>query len=86
MCLAIPGKIVSITEDGPLTRRGLVDFEGLRKEIALAFVPHAEIGTYVLVHAGIAINTVDEAEAQRVFSYLREINELDLDPAVEPGP
>ena len=73
MCLAVPGKIISITGDEPLMRSGKVDFGGIVKEINLAFVPEAEIGDYVLAHAGVAINTIDEQEAARVFEYLGQI-------------
>lgn len=73
MCLAVPGKIISITGDEPLMRSGKVDFGGIVKEINLAFVPEAGIGDYVLAHAGVAINTIDEQEAARVFEYLEQI-------------
>ncbi|HEY6102265.1 MAG TPA: HypC/HybG/HupF family hydrogenase formation chaperone [bacterium] len=75
MCLAIPGRIVTITDDGPLTRRGKVDFAGIVREVNLAFVPEAEVGSYVIVHVGVALSVVDEHEAQRVFEYLKEIDE-----------
>ncbi|SHK32695.1 HypC/HybG/HupF family hydrogenase formation chaperone [Rhodothermus profundi] len=77
MCLAVPGKIVAILDNEPLTRRGKVDFGGIQKEINLTFVPEAREGDYVMVHVGIAISVVDEAEAHRVFEYLRQIDELD---------
>ena len=77
MCLAVPGKILAITDDNPLTRAGKVSFGGLVKEINLAFVPEAEVGQYVLVHAGFALNTIDEQEATVVFEYLREIGGLE---------
>ena len=84
MCLAIPGKIVEIRGDDPVTRTGTVDFGGVSKEINLSFVPEVKKGDYVLVHAGFALNTVDEAEAKKVFEYLREMEELgELE---EPGP
>jgi hydrogenase expression/formation protein HypC len=73
MCLAVPGKIIAITGDEPLMRSGKVDFGGIVKEINLAFVPEAGIGDYVLAHAGVAINTIDEQEAARVFEYLEQI-------------
>ncbi len=73
MCLAVPGKIISIAGDEPLMRSGKVDFGGIVKEINLAFVPEAVIGDYVLAHAGVAINTIDEQEAARVFEYLDQI-------------
>lgn len=77
MCLAVPGKVLEITDEGPLTRRGRVDFGGILKEVNLALVPEAEVGDYVMVHVGIAISVVDEAEAQRVFEYLRQMDELE---------
>jgi hydrogenase expression/formation protein HypC len=78
MCLAVPGKIVSIVEDGHLgLRRGKVDFAGIRKEVCLDYTPNAGIGDYVLVHVGFALATVDEKEAQRVFEALRELDQLD---------
>jgi len=76
MCLAVPGKVVSITEQDTLMRMGTVDFGGIRKEVNLSFVPEARVGDYVLVHVGFALNTIDEEEANRVFQYLDEIGEL----------
>jgi hydrogenase expression/formation protein HypC len=75
MCLAIPGRVVTIVDDGPLTRRGKVDFAGITREVNLAFVPEAGVGSYVIVHVGVALSVVDEREAQRVFEYLKEIDE-----------
>ena len=78
MCLAVPGKILSIdsgTEE--LMRFGKVNFGGIVKDVNLAYVPEAKIGDYVIVHVGFALNTVDEAEAEKVFEYLREIDGLD---------
>lgn len=78
MCLAIPGRIISIDNaDDPLMRAGKVDFGGVIKDINLAYTPEAQIDDYVLVHVGFAINTIDEDEAQEVFEYLRQIGELD---------
>jgi hydrogenase expression/formation protein HypC len=76
MCLAIPGKITSISGDDPLMRTGKVDFGGILKEVSLAYVPEATVGDYVIVHVGFALSRVDEAEAQQVFEYLREMQEL----------
>ena len=88
MCLAIPGRISSITSEAdPLSRMGKIDFGGVLKEASLAFVPEAGIGDYVIVHAGFAISQLDEAEANKVFEYLREMEELaDLDEAGAPLP
>jgi hydrogenase expression/formation protein HypC len=76
MCLAVPGKIITITDKNPTTRRGRVRFGDVVKEINLSFVPKAEIGEYVLVHVGFALATIQEEEAQRVFDYLEEMDEL----------
>ena len=76
MCLAVPGKILNITEDEPMTRMGRVSFGGIIKQVNLAYVPEAGIGDYVIVHVGFAISTLDEQEADRVFEYLRQMDEL----------
>lgn len=76
MCLAVPGRILSVSGDEPLLRVGRVDFGGVVKEINLACVPEAAVGDHVLVHVGFAITVIDEAEAARVFEHLREIGEL----------
>jgi hydrogenase expression/formation protein HypC len=76
MCLAVPGKIVSVGEGDPLARTGRVNFGGVVKVASLAFVPEAGVGDYVIVHAGFALSRVDEKEAQEVFEYLRQIDEL----------
>ena len=82
MCLAIPGKVTSISGDDPLMRTGKVDFGGILKEVSLAYVPEATVGDYVIVHVGFALSRVDEAEAQQVFAYLREMQELsELEPS-----
>ena len=77
MCLAIPGKVVSISgDDDPLTRMGRINFGGVVKEASLAYVPEVVIGDYVIVHVGFALSKVDEAEAQKVFEYLKQMGEL----------
>ncbi len=76
MCLAIPGKVTSISGDDPLMRSGKVDFGGVLKEVSLAYVPEVKVGDYVIVHVGFALSRVDEAEAKQVFEYLREMEEL----------
>ncbi len=88
MCLAIPGKIESVRNDGTLERMGQVTFGGVAKEVNLAFVPEAQVGDYVIVHVGVAISRLDEDEALKVFEYLQQMNELDewADSAPTPGP
>ena len=79
MCLAVPGKIISINESQEhlLARSGRIDFGGVFKEVSLAFVPEARVGDFVIVHVGVAISTLDEKEAHKVFEYLEEIGELE---------
>jgi hydrogenase expression/formation protein HypC len=80
MCLAVPGKILSISGDDTL-RTGVVSFGGAEKEANLAFVPEAQVGDFVLVHAGFAISVVDAAEAAQTLDYFRQIGELaELEP------
>ena len=81
MCLAIPGKIISIENSEEVTfKKAKVSFGGIIKEINLGLVPDAQVGEYVLVHVGVAISKVDEEEAKITLGYLQqmgEINELE---------
>ena len=77
MCLGVPGQIVEIVDEDPITRRGRVDFGGVVREVNLAFTPEAQVGDYVIVHVGFAISRIDPEEAKRVFAYLEEIGELE---------
>jgi hydrogenase expression/formation protein HypC len=87
MCLAVPGKIVSLSEGDPLLRTGKVSFGGVLKEVSLAYVPEAKVGDYVIVHVGFALSVVDEAEANQVFEYLKQMEDLsELDPGSPPAP
>ncbi len=76
MCLAIPGRIISISAGDGTGATALVDFGGVEREVSLACLPEAEIGQYVLVHVGIALEIVSDEEAQEVFCYLEKIGEL----------
>ena len=73
MCLSVPGKIISIAGDDPLTRSAKVSFGGTIKDVNLAYVPDAEIGDYVIVHVGFALNTIDSEEAEKVFKEIEQI-------------
>ena len=78
MCLAIPGKILSITDEiDEIFRYGKVSFGGIAKEVNLCMVPDAKIDDFVLVHVGVAISIIDEEEAQITFEYLKQIGEVD---------
>ena len=76
MCLAVPGRILSVAGEAPLGRVGRVDFGGIVKEVSLDFVPEARVDDYVLVHVGFALAVIDESEAVQVFELLREMGEL----------
>ena len=76
MCLAVPGKIVDVWEEQG-TRMATVDFDGIRKEICLAYLPDAELGDYAIVHVGFAISKVDEASARETLQMFRELGILD---------
>lgn len=78
MCLAVPGKIIGIGAQLDDTFRvGKVSFSGIVKEVNLAMVPEAKQGDFVMVHVGVAVSVVDEAEAALTFKYLQQIGELD---------
>ena len=72
MCLAIPMKIASLNED----RMATVDVLGVTREISLDLTPQAQVGDYVLVHAGFAIEVVDEQYAQETLDLIKECPEL----------
>lgn len=76
MCLAVPGQIVDIEGEDPLLRTGRVNFAGIVKRVNLSYTPEAKPGDYVLVHVGFALSTVDQEEAGKQLSYLREMGEL----------
>ena len=76
MCLAIPGKVERIIGNDPITRMGRINFGGVVKEASLAYVPEVNVGDYVIVHVGFALSKVDETEAQKVFEYLKRMDEL----------
>ena len=72
MCLAVPGKIISISNDDPLLRMGRVSFGRLIK-VNLAYVSEA-VDDYVIVHAGFALSIIDRYEAEQTLNYLRQID------------
>ena len=70
MCLAIPGRIIEISKDG---EHATVDYgDGTKRKINVSLV-NAKVGTYVLVHAGFAIQTVDPKEAEETLKLFREM-------------
>jgi hydrogenase expression/formation protein HypC len=65
-----------MSQDEDYLRTAQVSFGGVLKTVSLACVPEAHVGDYVLVHVGVAISTIDESEAHRVFDYLQAMDEL----------
>ena len=83
MCLGIPGKVVAIyPEHGILM--GKVDFGGVFKRICLEHTRDVELGQFVIVHVGFALHIIDEEEADQVFRFLKEMNQLDELQAEQP--
>jgi len=76
MCLAVPGKVLSVEGIDPAFRTGYVDFCGVRKTVNLAFTPEVAPGDFVLVHVGFALTKIDKEEAARTYQYLVEIGAL----------
>jgi hydrogenase expression/formation protein HypC len=75
MCLAIPGKVIDTYDQNGL-RMARVQFGGITREACLEYVPETQAGEYVLVHVGFAISKVDEAEAERTYQALKELDQL----------
>ncbi len=72
MCLGIPGKVVEIYEvDGTLMSK--VDFDGVVQEVCIATTPEAQLGQYVLVHAGFSLNVLSDIEASETLKILKEL-------------
>jgi hydrogenase expression/formation protein HypC len=83
MCLAIPGKVVSIDGSGPL-KMGKVNFGGIQKNICLEWLPDVEVGQYVIVHVGFAISAMDEEEAKKTLDMLRQMDSAAFDELGAP--
>lgn len=77
MCLAIPAKIISVSENNDaLQRMARVDFSGVIKDISLAYLPDAKVNDYVIVHAGLALSILDEDEARITLAAFAEMNNV----------
>ena len=74
MCLAIPGRVIEWLEQKPPFKSASVEFGGVRREVSMEFVTQAQIGDYVLVHAGIAISLIDADEAAQVLDALSALD------------
>ena len=78
MCLAIPGKVMSIEDQtDSVFQIGKVSFSGITKRINLSLVPEAKVGDHVLVHVGVAVSVIDEEEARKTMAFLEGTGDLD---------
>jgi hydrogenase expression/formation protein HypC len=75
MCLGIPGRVVETYDENEM-RMGRVDFGGVFKQVCLAHTPDAQPGQFVIVHVGFALQVIDQEEAEFVFKFLEEMNDL----------
>ena len=78
MCLAVPGKLLSIDDSGAL-RMGKVEFDGVVTDICLEFLQEAKVGDYVLAHVGTALTLLDEKDAMETLEALRQLGEIKPD-------
>jgi hydrogenase expression/formation protein HypC len=76
MCLAVPGKVLTKETLGGV-EVGNVEFGGIVRQVALGFLPEAEVGDYVLVHVGLAISKVDAEEAKRTYELLEQMGAIE---------
>ena len=84
MCLAIPGKVISVeSEDQEIFRTGKVSFGGIIKQVNLSMVPGINVGEYVLVHVGVAVGKIDEQEAMLTLEYLEQMGEMNDFSSIE---
>jgi hydrogenase expression/formation protein HypC len=78
MCLAVPGRLTRIIHEDSM-RLGEVEFDGIIIRACLELVPEAEVGEFVLVHAGMVLQTVDEEEAEKTLELIRQLEKAGKD-------
>ena len=76
MCLAVPGRIVDVRDERG-TPMATIEFDGITKEICLAYLPDIEVGDYAIVHVGFAISKIDEASALETLQMFRDLGTLE---------
>ncbi|MEG8946473.1 HypC/HybG/HupF family hydrogenase formation chaperone [Rosettibacter firmus] len=75
MCLAIPGRVISISNTDTESKIAKVDFGGVIREVCVDWIPDIKIGDYVLVHVGFALNKLDEKEAEEILNTIKNLEE-----------
>ena len=81
--MAVPGKVIEIRDERN-TRMATIDFDGITKDICLAYLPDIEVGDYAIVHVGFAISKVDEASALETLQMFRDLGILEEELGIEP--
>lgn len=70
MCLAVPGRVLEMWDEGEWMKAGMVDFAGVHKQVNLSCVPDIQVGDFVVVHVGVALNKLDEQEARKTLELM----------------
>ena len=88
MCLAVPGQIIGVREELG-TRMATISFDGIHKDICLAYLPDIDVGDYAIVHVGFAISKIDEESALETLQMFRDLGVLEAElggaQAASPG-
>ncbi len=71
MCLAVPAKIIDKKD-----QLAIVELSGVQREVSLMLLPEAAVGDFVLIHAGFAMQIIDQEEAEKTNELLKEMNSL----------
>jgi hydrogenase expression/formation protein HypC len=76
MCLAVPGRVIEMGDKKEMLQMAKVDFAGVVKDICLDWVPEVQLNDFVIVHAGFALNVVDENDAKETLKLFHEMGAL----------
>jgi hydrogenase expression/formation protein HypC len=82
MCLGIPGRVHSWLNQDDLFATANIEFGGISRPCNMVCVPEAQVGDFVIVHAGVAICRIDAAEAARVLAELERLELADLESSL----
>ena len=80
MCLAVPGKIISIDDSDPELKMAKVQFGEIVKDICIQWVEDVQVGDYIMAHIGTALCKVNEEDARYTLDALREMGDIDQGP------
>lgn len=76
MCLAVPGKVISIDDSNSDLKMAKVNFGGVMKDICIQWLPEVGVGDYVLAHVGFALNKIDQKDAEETIEILKQMGDL----------